>query len=118
ISRGSVQLAGRELVGLGNRELSQVLGREIGMIFQQPIRSLNPTTRVGTQVAEVLRVHEGIGRKEAWDRAVEMLERVHIPDAGQRAKDYPHMFSGGMSQRVMIAMALIGQPRVIIADEP
>src|SRR3546814_8751223 len=88
------------------------------MIFQQPMRSLNPTMRVGEQIAEVVRRHTGRTRSEAWARAVEMLERVHIPDAASRAKNYPHQFSGGMSQRVMIAMALACEPGLLIAAEP
>src|SRR3546814_18701258 len=88
------------------------------MIFQQPMRSLNPTRRVGEQIAEVVRRHTGRTRSEAWARAVEMLERVHIPDAASRAKNYPQQISGGMSPRVMIAMELAGEPGLLIAGQP
>lgn len=116
---GSVKLQGRELVGLSKREMNALRGKSIGMIFQEPRRSLNPAFTVGDQIAEVVKRHqEGVGRREAWARAVEMLDLVGIPDAAARAHEYPHQFSGGMCQRVMLAMAVACEPVVLIADEP
>ena len=116
---GSVKLQGRELVGLNKREMNALRGKSIGMIFQEPRRSLNPAFTVGDQIAEVVKRHrEGVGRREAWARAVEMLELVGIPDAAARAHEYPHQFSGGMCQRVMLAIAVACEPVVLIADEP
>ncbi|MEW1931390.1 ABC transporter ATP-binding protein [Rhodococcus sp. NPDC079359] len=116
---GSVKLQGRELVGMGKREMNALRGKSIGMIFQEPRRSLNPAFTVGDQIAEVVERHrEGVGHREAWARAVEMLELVGIPDAAARAHEYPHQFSGGMCQRVMLAMAVACEPVVLIADEP
>jgi oligopeptide/dipeptide ABC transporter ATP-binding protein len=115
---GSVDLEGTNILALDARRRSDVLGRDIGMIFQQPMRSLNPTMRVGDQVAEVIRRHQGLGKREACNRAVEMLDRVRIPEPHKRARDYPFSFSGGMAQRVMIAMALACSPKLMIADEP
>ena len=118
VVRGSVTFDGRDFLALDPRQRADVLGRDMGMIFQQPIRSLNPTMRIGDQIAEVVRRHRDVSRQAAWDRAVEMLDRVHIPDAARRAREYPHTFSGGMSQRAMIAMALACSPKLLIADEP
>ncbi|WP_300680657.1 ABC transporter ATP-binding protein [Nocardioides sp.] len=118
IAQGSIRLRGRELVGLPERELRKIRGREVAMIFQNPLRSLNPAYTAGEQVAEVARVHLGMSRKAAWARAIEMLDAVGIPDPEQRAKSYPHQFSGGMAQRLAIAAALCGNPSVLIADEP
>ena len=118
ISGGSIRFKGRELVDLPEKAARRIRGAEIAMIFQNPMRSLNPAYTVGEQIAEVARVHLGMDRKQARARAVEMLETVGITDAALRVNDYPHMFSGGMAQRIGIAVALCGEPSLIIADEP
>ena len=115
---GEVHYGGRDLMQLSQRAMRQVRGSEIAMIFQDPMTSLNPVYRVGWQIAEQVREHEGLSAAAARDRAVELLRAVGIPDADQRVDDFPHHFSGGMRQRVMIAMALSCRPRVLIADEP
>jgi oligopeptide/dipeptide ABC transporter ATP-binding protein len=115
---GSIRYQGRELCGLPEADLRRVRGREIAMIFQDPMTALNPVMKIGTQISEPLRHHLGMSRAQAHRRAVELLDRVGIPSAGQRASDYPHHLSGGMRQRVVIAIALSCEPTVLIADEP
>jgi peptide/nickel transport system ATP-binding protein len=115
---GQVIFAGRDLIGLSEQELDQVRGNEIGMIFQDPATSLNPVHTIGTQVAEPLRLHRGLNRAQARTRVIDMLARVGIPSPARRYDDYPHQLSGGQRQRVMIAMALICEPKLLIADEP
>ena len=118
IVEGSVLFDGRDLTKLAERELEDVRGKEIAMIFQDPMTSLNPTFKIGTQITETLRRHFDITKGAARQRAIELLEEVGIPNAPGRLDDYPHQFSGGMRQRVMIAIALSCKPRLLIADEP
>ena len=115
---GSILLHGRDLVSLTDAEMRQVRGSQISMIFQEPMTALNPVLEVGFQISEALLAHENVSRREAWDRAVEAMRAVAIPDPEKRAKDYPHHLSGGMRQRIMIAMALVCRPALVIADEP
>ncbi|MGH9190723.1 MAG: ABC transporter ATP-binding protein [Acidimicrobiales bacterium] len=116
---GSVRYRDRELLGMPGAELRKLRGARIAMVFQDPVTSLNPVFTIGHQIAEAIRVHHReVGRKEAKRRAVELLERVGIPQADRRVDDYPHQFSGGMCQRAMIAMAISNGPDLLIADEP
>ncbi|MDM0021451.1 ABC transporter ATP-binding protein [Variovorax saccharolyticus] len=115
---GAIRLLGRDLARLSERELQDVRGRDVAMIFQDPMSSLNPVRTVGAQLVEMLQAHERIGNAAAWQRAQRLLEQVSIPNAQARLHEYPHRLSGGMCQRVMIAMAIACQPRLLIADEP
>ena len=118
IAGGEILLEGRDLLKLGEREMRRIRTREIAMIFQDPMTSLNPVVPVGRQIAETLRLHLGMSRAQARTRVAELLGIVGIPEPHRRLDDYPHQFSGGMRQRVMIAMALTCDPKVLIADEP
>ena len=118
IAEGEVRFAGRDLLQLPLEEVRRVRGKEIAMIFQEPMTSLNPVLTIGKQVMESLRLHEDLSDDEARARAVEVLSQVGIPDAEKRLSAYPHQFSGGMRQRVMIAMGLLCRPRILLADEP
>jgi peptide/nickel transport system ATP-binding protein len=115
---GEILFEGKDLLRLDKNELRKVRGNDVSMIFQDPFACLHPMYRVGAQIAEAVRAHSDVSRSAAWDRAVELLGAVGIPNAKARARDYPHQFSGGMRQRAMIAMALVHNPDVLIADEP
>ncbi len=115
---GEIKWIGKNLLNAADREMQDIRGKEISMVFQDPFSSLNPVYRVGDQIAEIFMVHKGYSRKESWKRAVETLELVHIKDAARRANDYPHQFSGGMKQRVAVGMAYALSPKLLIADEP
>lgn len=115
---GSVKFMGQELIGMPARELNRIRGDKIGMIFQDPMTSLNPYLKISSQMTEVLMLHKGLSYKDALNQSVQMLEHVKIPEAKNRINLYPHEFSGGMRQRVMIAMTLLTRPKMLIADEP
>ncbi len=118
IESGSIRLRDRELTDLSEKEMRGVRGKDVGMIFQEPLTALNPVYTVGEQIAEGLRLHEKLGRRAAWQRAIETLAEVGVPDAARRASAYPHQLSGGQRQRAMIASAIACRPALLLADEP
>ena len=118
LAGGTVRLEGQEISGLSDRALQHIRGRDIGMVFQEPMAALNPVVRVGQQIAEAIRAHQQMSRKEAMAKAVQLLRLVGIPAPERRIRDYPNSMSGGMRQRVVIAMAIANEPRLLILDEP
>ena len=115
---GSARIGGFELVGAPKKVINRVRGKRVAMIFQDPLSALNPVHRIGDQIVEMILSHQQMGKKAAWEKSVELLDIVGIPQPRERASQYPHEFSGGMRQRVMIAMAIANDPEVLIADEP
>jgi len=118
ITGGSAKLNGREMIGLSASDMNTIRGREIGVIFQDPMSSLNPTMKIGKQIAETVKVHQNASDEEAMEKAVALLEKTKIPEAGKRAQQYPFEFSGGMLQRAIIAMSMACDPTLLVADEP
>lgn len=118
VARGEVRFKGKDLLHMSTRQINQIRGKEMSMIFQEPMTSLNPVFKIGKQMAEVLRYHMGMSKKDAWAKSVEMLRSVGVARPEQLVNDYPHQLSGGMLQRVMIAMGLSCNPKLLIADEP
>lgn len=116
--QGEILFDGKDLLKMSLDEIREIRGNAISMIFQEPMTSLNPVLTIGEQIAEAIRLHQGLGREEAWEKAIEMLEKVQIPSPEMRVREYPHKLSGGMRQRAMIAMALSCHPRLLLADEP
>lgn len=118
ITGGSIKLEGRELVGISEREMRELRGDQIGLVMQDPFTSLNPMMKIGHQIGESFRLHQGMDRRTAWTKAIDMLDQVGVPAPESSAKKYPHQMSGGQRQRVVIAMAFASRPKVLIADEP